>query len=167
MEIIDTRIISPYKNIIAGLAIIIVFSIVIRGISSHFSLQKEEIAAKTRELEERELIIKRWERLKRDKNKMGNVFLAEDTLLFKKTVEEKAKASSINIDSIKTSNMEKDFYWETAMQLNITCTYSNFVIFIRGIEEKSIGIERAEISKGEREGDMEVKLSLRGVSLKK
>ena len=119
-----------------------------------------------RESEERELIIKKWEKLKKNRDELGNVFLAGDTLLFKKTVEEKAKASSINITSIKTSNIEKDFYWETIMQLSITCAYNDFVSFTRGIEEKSIVMERAEISRGEWGSDIEVKLSLRGVILK-
>ena len=163
----DTRIISPYKNIIAGLAIIIVFCMVVRGMFSHYSLQKEGVAAKTRESEERELIIKRWERLKRDKDEMSKVFLTEDTLLFKKIVEEKAKASNISISSIKTSNMEKDFYWETIMQLSVTCAYNDIISFARGIEEKSIVIEKAEIFRGKGGNGIEVKLKLKGVTLKK
>ena len=163
----NTKIISPYKNIIAGLTIIIVFIIVIRSIFSHYSLQKEEAAAKIRESEKKELIIERWEKLKRNGDEMDNVFLAEDTLLFKKVVEEKAKASNINITSIKTSTIEKDFYWETIMQLNIACAYNDFITFARGIEEKSIAIERAKISRSEWGSGIEVNLSLRGVILKK
>lgn len=156
----------PYKNIIIGVIIIIVFAAVAQGTFSHYSLQKKEIEAKMQELEEGEKTIKRWEKLKSEREVLGSSFLAEDTLFFKKFVEEKANDSGINITSLKTSNIEKGLFWETTMQLGITCSYEDFIVFIKAIEEKSVVIERVTISNSSRTGNTAVSLALKGFILK-
>ncbi len=163
----NTKAILPYKNAAAGIAIVVVFAIMIRSVFSHYSLQNEKIAVRTRKLEKEDLTIKKWEKLKIDSSELNSVFLAGDTLVLKKFIEEKAKASKINITLLKAFNTEKDLYWETKMQLSILCTYNDFIAFIAAIEEKSVAIERAVISMGEEGGRIGINVTLKGVILKK
>ena len=159
--------ILPYKNVAAAMIVVVVFIIVIRSIFSHYSLQNEGIAVRMRKSEERDLTIKKWEKLKSESSELEGVFLVGDTLVFKKFIEEKAKASKINIALLKTSNIEKDLYWEAKMLLDIACTYSNFVTFTAAIEKKSVVINRVMMSMGEGGGNIGVNLTLKGVILKK
>ena len=163
----DTKAILPYKNVAAGIAIVVVFAIMIHSVFSHYSLQNEKIAVRMQKIEKEDLTIKKWEKLKIDSSELNSVFLAGDTLVFKKFIEEKAKASKINITLLKAFNTEKDLYWETKMQLNIHCAYNDFIAFMAAIEEKSVAIERAVISMGEKGGGIGVNLTLKGAILKK
>lgn len=162
----DVKVLSPYKNIIMGVIIIIAFAVVVQGIFSHYSLQEKEIEAKMRELEERERTIERWGKLRLERKALGDSFLTEDTLFFKKFVEEKANDSGINITSLKTSNAEKNLFWETTMQLGIICSYEDFIVFIKAIEEKSVVIERVGIKNSSGTRNTAVRLTLRGFILK-
>lgn len=163
----NLKAILPYKNIIAGLTIIIIFGVAIRNVFFHYSLQKEEIAVKRQKLKEKELTIKRWNKVKAAADNLDSVFLIEDTLSFKKFVEKKAKDSKINILSLRISNVKKDLYQETVMQLNIRCAYDDFIIFTKAIEEKSIVIEKTAISRDRRGENTMVELTLKGFILKK
>lgn len=162
----DVKAILPYKNIIIGVIIIIVFAAVVQGTFSHYSLQSKEIEAKMQELEEGEKTIERWGKLKLEREVLGGSFLAEDTLFFKKFVEEKANDSGINITSLNTSSMEKDLFWETTIQLGITCFYEDFIVFIKAIEEKSVVIEKVGIKNSGGMENTAVSLTLKGFILK-
>lgn len=164
---ISVKNISPYKNIIASLIIVIVFVIIIRSIVSHYSFQENKIAERIQELEKGDSTIKKWEKLKSERNELDSIFLGEDSLFFKKFIEEKANASKINITLLKTFNTEKDLYWETKMELNIACTYRDFIAFTEAIEKKSVIIERVVMSMGGRGKNIDVSLTLKGVILKR
>jgi len=162
----DVKVLSPYKNIIIGMIIIIAFAAVVQGTFSQYSLQEKEIEAKMRELEDREKTIERWGKLRLEREALGDSFLTEDTLFFKKFVEEKANDSGINIISLKTSNAEKDLFWETTMQLSIICSYEDFIVFIKAIEEKSVVIEKVGIKNRSGMRNTAVSLTLKGFILK-
>jgi Tfp pilus assembly protein PilO len=164
----DKKFLSSYKNIISAAVIIIAFSIMAQSIFSHYNLKKGQVEAKIRELENRSLIAARWKRLKAEKEELNKKFLAEDVLFFKKFVEEKANDLGITITSLKTSSDEQElYYWETTMQLGITCSYEDFVNFIKAIEEKSISVKTVTISNNSRTNRTEVNLTLTGFILKK
>ena len=162
----NVKVISQYKNPLIGIAIIITFAILVQGILSHYSLQRDEIAAKIRELEEGEQTIMRWQRLNLDAEELSRSFLTKDILSFKRFVEEKANFFGIRITSLKTSSLEKDLYWEVAMQLGITCSYKGFIEFIKAIEEKSIIAEKIGITSGQNVRDEKIGLTLKGFILK-
>jgi len=162
----DVKALSHYKNIIIGAIIVIAFAVVARGTFSHYFLQKKEIEAKSRELEEGEETIERWKKLRLEREVLNSTFLAEDVLFFKKFVEEKANDSEISIISLKTYNAEEDFFWETTMQLAIICSYKDFIVFIKDIEEKSVIIEKVGIKNSSEMRNIEVSLTLKGFILK-
>lgn len=162
----DVKALSQYKNVLFSIVIIVVFAVLIQGTFSYYSLQKKEIAIKLQELEEGEQTMMRWERLHLDAEELGKSFLAKDTLFFKKFVEEKANSLGIRITSLRTSNLEKDLYWEVTMDLGMTCLYKNFINFMKAIEEKSVVAEKIKITSGQNVKDEKIDLTLKGFILK-
>ena len=162
----NVKVLSHYKNLLIGIVIIAIFAVLVQGVLSHYSLQRDEITAKIRELEEGELTILRWARLSSDAKKLEESFLTKDTLFFKKFVEERANFFGIRITSLKTSNIETDFCWETTMNLGMTCSYSDFIKFIEAIETKSVVAEKIKITGGQNVRDEKIDLTLKGFILK-
>ncbi len=162
----NAKALLQYKNSFIGIVIIVTFAVLVQGILSHYSLQKDEIAVKTRELEEGQLTILRWTKLNADAKKLEEGFLTKDTLFFKKFVEERANSFGIRITSLKTSNIETDFYWEATMHLGMTCSYRDFTKFFGAIEGKSIVAEKIKITGGQNVRDEKIELTLRGFILK-
>lgn len=162
----DTKALSQYKNPLIGFAIVIIFAIIAQGIFSHHSLEREKIASKMQELEEGEQTIMRWEKLRLEAEELDTSFLTKDTLFFKKFVEEKANSFGIKITSLKTSNVEKDLYWEATMHLGMVCSYKEFTDFIKAVEEKSVVVEKINIISGQNVRDGKVDLTLKGFILK-
>lgn len=162
----DTKVLSPYKNIIIGLVIIVVFARITQGIISQYSLKKEETVVKTQELEEGERTIEKWRKLKRDSKELAIRFLTEDSLFFKKFVEEKANSLGIKITSLNTSSEEKDLYWEVTMQLGMACSYKDFTAFVKAMEEKGVVIERVTIANSREDKGEAINLALKGFIIK-
>ncbi len=162
----DIRVLSQYKNPFIGFAIIIIIAIIAQDIFSRYSLEEEEIASKMQELEEGWQTIMRWENLRSEAEELAMSFLTKDTLFFKKFVEGKANSSGIKIISLKTSNVEKDLYWETTIELGVAGSYKNFTDFIRAIEEKSVVAEKIRITSGQNVRDEKIDLTLKGFILK-
>ena len=162
----NAKVLLQYKNSFIGIVIIVAFAILVQGILSHYSLQRDEIAVKMRELEEGQLTILRWTRLSSEAKKLEESFFTKDTLFFKKFVEERANSFGIRITSLKTSNIETDFYWEATMHLGMTCSYKDFTKFIGAIEEKSIVAEKIKITGGQNIKDEKIDLTLKGFILK-
>jgi len=163
----DATILSPYKNIIIGAVIIFTFVRIAQGTISQYSLEKEAIAVKMRELEDGEITMERWEKLGWDRKELGSRFLTRDTLTLKKFVEENANSFGIKITSLKTSNVEKDLYTEATMQLGMVCSYGNFTAFVKAVEEKGVAVERVRIVSGKDGRDEKVDLALKGFIIKK
>jgi len=162
----NAKVLLQYKNPFIGIVIIVAFAILVQGILSHYFLQRDEIAAKMRELEEGQLTILKWTRLSSDAKKLEESFLTKDTLFFKKFVEERANSFGIRITSLKTSNIETDFYWETTMHLGMTCSYKDFIKLLGAIEQKSIVAEKIKITGGQNIKDEKITLTLKGFILK-
>lgn len=163
----NIKVFSQYKNTLIGLIIIVAFVFIIKSEHSHYSLEKEEIALETQELEEGADIVARWDSLRSDAEDLASRFLTEDTLFFKKFVEEKANTFGIQITSLKTSTLEEDFYWEVAMQLGMVSSYKSFMEFVDAIEEKGVAIEKVKVL-SERDTKTEaIELTLKGFIIKK
>jgi len=162
----DLKALSQYKNSLLSIVIIIAFAILVQGTLSYYSLQKNEIVVKLQELEEGEQTMIRWQRLGLDAEELEKSFLAKDTLFFKKFVEEKANSLGIKITSLRTSNLEKDLYWEVTMHLGMVCLYKDFINFMKAIEEKSVVAEKIKITSGQNVKDEEIDLTLKGFILK-
>ncbi|MFH1519310.1 MAG: hypothetical protein ABIE75_01900 [Candidatus Omnitrophota bacterium] len=167
MKNIELKDLSAYKNLIIGLAIVVIFVIAVRKVLFRYSLQKSEVAVQMREIEDGEITLLRWSKLKADAEELARGFFVEDTSLLGKFIENKARASRVNIGSLKTSSSESDLSWQILMQLGITCNYSDFVTFIKAIEEKSVVIERATVYRGDQKGKVKIDLALKGFILKK
>ena len=162
----DLKALSQYKNSLLSIVIIIAFAILVQGTLSYYSLQKNEIVVKLQELEEGEQTMIRWQRLGLDAEELEKSFLAKDTLFFKKFVEEKANSLGIKITSLRTSNLEKDLYWEVTMHLGMACSYKDFTDFIKAIEEKSVVVKNVSITSGQNVKDEKIDLTLKGFILK-
>jgi len=162
----DAKILSPYKNIIIGVVIIITFVRIVQGTVSQHFLKRKEVAVKAQELEEGERIIEKWKNLERNNKELTSKFLTKDTLTFKKFVEENANDLGIKITSLKTSNVEKELYWEMAMNLGMRCSYKDFKDFVKAIEDKGVAVEGVTITSSREERDEIVHLALKGFIIK-
>ncbi|MFH1505129.1 MAG: hypothetical protein ABIH08_07085 [Candidatus Omnitrophota bacterium] len=153
-----------YRNLILGLIIILTFGILLRSIFSHYSLEKEKLKLKQKIAQESKNTAKSWENLKQKYEGLKFNFLRGDTLAFKKIVEEKAQSAGIDIASLSISRLDKEYYWEAEMELEIVCFYKDFQEFIASLEEKNIEIERLKITNCDR--NVRVNASLKGVIIK-
>lgn len=162
----NVKVLSQYKNPLIGVGIIIIFAILVQGILSYYSLQRDEVAAKMRELVEGERTIMSWNKLSMDAEELGRNFLTKDTLFFKKFIEGKANSLGIRITSLKTSSSEEELYWEVVMDLGMKGSYKDFIEFIRAIEEKSVVAEKIRITSGQNVKDEQIDLRLIGFILR-
>lgn len=147
-----------YKNLILAVAIVFVFGIIARSIAAHYSLEKEKLEARKNNLQNNKRIIRKWENLEKEYNELKKKFLHGNTLVFKKSVEEKAQETGVNITSLNISRADKEFYREERIRLKLTCPYRNLRDFIKLIEKESIEVEKLNITEAERQINAELDL---------
>ena len=153
--------ILQYKNLILGIVIIFIFGIITRSISSHYSLEKEKLKIQESKLQDNKKITEKWKNLEKEYKELSKKFLNGGVLVFKKSVEEKAQASGVDIISLSISRADKEFYREEIIKMNLEGSYKNFRDFIKSLEEESIEIERLKIVEAERK--IKVELDLKGI----
>ncbi len=135
-----------YKNIIVGLGIVILSVLLIRSIHSHYSSELKRLVKEEAKIEETRKTIAQWTQLNGKYNQFKNSFLKEDTLLVKKFIEEKARASKIQLPSLRLSRLDKKFYWEVKVKIQTNCDYNDFVGFVNSLAERNIEVVSATLS---------------------
>jgi len=158
-------VILKYKNIIIALIIIVVFAVVINNINSHYILQREQLKAKERELQNGKKTINKWNRLQGEFKKLSGKFFSKETLLLKKFVEKEAQDQKVEIISLNVSKVDKGFYWESLLRLSVVCPYDNLLRLINALEDKSIGIEGMRIEHSA-QNVIKINATLKGIVIK-
>ena len=153
-----------YKNIIVAVIIVIVFFILIRNRWSKYSQEVKSLKAKEVQLQKGKETIDKWNKLSREYVQKRRAFLEKETSAFKKYIEENAQRSGVDISSLKVSNADKGFYWESRMNFNAVCSYPDLVKFTRAFEEKNIGVESIAITRSG--GGISITAALKGFVLK-
>lgn len=153
-----------YKNVLVAIAIVLVFWMSFRNILSKHSLAQQALETKREEFEEGKKVIKKWERLVSEHEKLKKGFLQKNILSFKKFVEEQAQLSGIDISSLSVSHKDKGQYWQVTMHIRAISFYKQFVNFLRAVEKKRIEVVQIKIL--DRYGEISMDMRLRGVVLK-
>lgn len=155
---------ARYKNIIAALVIVFLSLVILRNIHSYYDLKRKELVeAEARVLKAKETIAE-WRSLNGKYNSLRGDFLAKDTILFKKFIEEKARAANIELPSLRLSSVDRELYWEVKVNINTTCDYDDFVRFIDSLAERNI--EAASVNLRSSGTKVLVNADIKGVVLK-
>ena len=156
-----------FKNILAIGVIIVIFVVVDFNFLSSHNLKMKKINQEFERIKEGKENIKKWEKTRGNFRSLEKVFLVEESMPFKQFVRSNARKFGIKIISLKASLAEKDDYSEVSMDLDISCSYDNFIKFIREVEKKTIKIKVARITGKKDSGDIKINLLLRGLVVKK
>jgi hypothetical protein len=158
------NIILRYRNILLAAAIIFVFVMVIRATHTNYARQIEDIKAQEALLEKGQKTLEEWNKLGSEYSRLSTKFLKKDVLLFKRFVEDSARAQGINIASLRLSQEDQGFYWDAVIKLNTVCSYKSFAKFTDLLEGRRIQTEDISISSVD--DNIKVDLSIKGVIVK-
>ncbi len=155
---------ARYKNIILATAIIVVSLFFLRNFYFHYAAKLAQLDKEGKDIGAAQAVMQEWEVYNSQLNKLKSNLFKEDTLAVKKFIEEKAKASNIELASLKLSRFDKGVYWEVRAQLQVTCNYQDFVKFVDLLAEKSIEITNASLNSSQYR--ISVSADLKGVIVK-
>jgi hypothetical protein len=135
-----------YKNFIAGAIIILITISVAKDIKQKHQLAMKKLGVKKQELAKGKESVLKWQVITSEIDKLAKNFFSKDTSQFRTFVEQQAKIAGININSISPANKEKDFYWESTVNIKGNCAaYANITKFLSSLESKNINVESLHI----------------------
>jgi len=152
-----------FKNILASIAIGVIFVVINFSTYSRNNLQLKKIDSDLEKIKEGKEAILKWNKIRRDYKGLEDVFLIQETMPFKQFVRLKARQFDIKINSLKASFVEKDEYLESPMEVVVTCSYDNFVAFVEALEKRTVEIKRATIKREKKEDEISAELYLVGL----
>lgn len=158
-----------YRNIIIGVLIIAVFSLIIYSIYAHYTDQLQTLKAKRLELQKGSETIDRWYAIQNEYAALGRELLRGDSGVFKQFIEEKARASNIYITSLNIGQEDRGFYWKVAMDFEADCFFRDLIQFSRLLGEKKVKIVSIVINKKamqEKKEGIVLRARLEGVVIK-
>jgi len=153
-----------YKNPIVFLAIVGIFILTVRFILGYYSTEKIKLKKITKKLNSAREEMYAWQKTRKNYKELSKEFFKEDTLFFKKFVEESARKSRVSIDSLRSSREDRGHYWEMSMHLTLGCSYEEFTNFLGFIETKSVAVESVKLNKEDEK--MNIGVALKGFVLK-
>lgn len=130
--------ILQYKNILAGLIIIVIFGLIMKNMWEKHTAVIKKLEAQRLELEKGKELVTKWTAVTRQIDTLTKTFI-KDTTAFKTLVEDQAKTSRINVNSLIPSKKEKDLYVEATINIKgYSNSYTDVVKFVKALEEKNI-----------------------------
>ncbi|MCF7886873.1 MAG: hypothetical protein K9L71_00475 [Candidatus Omnitrophica bacterium] len=163
---IDIKNLLQYKNTIAVIVVIIAALLFINNNYSSYQNDLGKVKDKKKALEQAKTELQRWEEAKNKYNQLVDVFFKDNSIAFKRYVEEKAKNTNVTIDSVRTSRSQKSFYQEAVIQLGLDSSYKDLVNFIAELEKKNIDIKNVFLRKA-RDKELRVNLNLKAILVEK
>ncbi|MCF7916425.1 MAG: hypothetical protein K9L61_01445 [Candidatus Omnitrophica bacterium] len=162
----DIKDLAQYKNIIVVIVVIGAALLFIYNAYSGYQNGIAKIKEKEEALQQAETDLQIWKETKNRYRKLADDFFGEDPLAFKKYVEEVARSTGVNINSLKTSRTKRDFYQEAIIQLGLNSSYENLVNFVAGLEKKNVVINSMMLQKN-RDKELNVDFSLKAILFEK
>ncbi|MCF7872615.1 MAG: type 4a pilus biogenesis protein PilO [Candidatus Omnitrophica bacterium] len=162
----DIKDLLQYKNIVAVSVVIIAALLFVNNSYSGYQNDLRKIKDQEKALEQAKTELQRWEEAKNKYNQLVDVFFKDNSIAFKRYVEEKAKNTNVTIDSLRTSRREKDFYQEAVIQLGLDSSYKDLVNFIAELEKRNIDIKNMSLRKA-KDKELRVNLDLKAVLVEK
>ena len=118
---------------------------------------------KVEEAKETRKLVDKWKKVNSEYAKVSENFFGGDKINCKKFVERSAQISGISIEFLKTSNNDRDAYWESTINLKGKCSYQDIISFLGQIEKKNIEVVRMDMKK---EKEVIANIELKGIILK-
>ncbi len=143
--------ILKYNNFVAAGVIVVVFIFIIRGLLANYSRQQEELKRRAQKIMEKKGVVVRLSKAGTSYETAIKDFFRKDPSLFKITLEKEARKTGLSITSFKTSRKDTDLFWEVTLRLKADSSYSNFVDFLKLIEQKSVEVEKIKMSRDNRQ----------------
>lgn len=161
------KILNRFKNQIILLVIIVVSVMIIKNILKDFSQKMVEVENLQSEVDHTVTLLDRWGKLSKEYLELSDRCSFSEENFFYRFVEDVARNSKINLNSLTPSRLEKQYYTEVKVDLKISSSYENITNFIKTIEENSkITIDKLSMRQGDSEG-MQIEMSLKGLVFKK
>ncbi|MCK5287956.1 MAG: hypothetical protein KAJ14_11695 [Candidatus Omnitrophica bacterium] len=156
---------DQYKNYVVAAIICVVLFFGTKHLLGHYADKNKKLDKEIEVLNQEKKILGKWEKYAVDFEKEAENFFRKDVMIFRKFLEESAKDNMISIVSLKTARKDLPLYWESQIDLKMSCLFHHFVSFIKAIETKSLEIVRVSIKKNE--NNIDIDLSVKGIILKK
>ncbi|HDN85866.1 MAG: hypothetical protein DRP68_04845 [Candidatus Omnitrophota bacterium] len=156
---------KKYKNLIASIAIVVVFIIIMAIIYKNYREESYILHNKIKEWEEKNFLANRISSLKEEYGKVRG-YLLSDFFRLKKIIDRAALKYNINIDLLKpSSKIEEDNFYLVEIELKLSGSYKGLLSFIKEIESyPAIGFRRLRIGWSKEKGNvLETKVKLVGL----
>ncbi|MCK4918069.1 MAG: hypothetical protein KAI91_07635 [Candidatus Omnitrophica bacterium] len=165
MELNKNIDLDQYKNYLVSAIICVVLFFGTKYLLGHYADKNKKLDEKIEVLTQEKKILDKWEKYTVDFEKEAENFFRNDVMIFRKFLEESAKNNEISIISVKTARKDVPLYWESQIDLKMSCLFHHFVSFIKAIETKSLEIVRISIKKNA--NNINIDLTVKGIVLKK
>jgi hypothetical protein len=148
------------------IAIIAAFAWSVKTMYAHYDTKWKELEAKKAAFERGKTLIARWQEMDGEYDLIARNFFRKDPALFKRYVEDEARAAGVTINSLSPTRTEDSIIVTILMNLKTSSSYRGFLSFITSLEEKNIGIERVFVTKSPDGKTINEDLTLRSFILK-
>jgi len=158
-------IIFKYKNLFVLIVIILFFAFIFNKVYNSYQIKSENIKNIKNIVDNKKIIAEKLLDIRNKKNIILEKFF-KDPLEVKKYIEDKARESFLDIDSVKIDRRDEEFFLEITVNLLAKSSYKNFLNFLRKIEDKNIIIERLYLKKSDDPGKINEEILLKGYIVK-
>lgn len=158
-------IIFKYKNLFVLIVIILFFAFIFNKVYNSYQIKSENIKNIKDIVDNKKIIAEKLLDIRNKKNIILEKFF-KDPLEIKKYIEDKARESFLDIDSVKIDRRDEEFFLEITVNLLAKSSYKNFLNFLRKIEDKNIIIERLYLKKSDDPGKINEEILLKGYIVK-
>lgn len=162
----DIKDLAQYKNIVVIIIIIAAALLFLYNAYNRYQNEVVKIKEKEEALQQAETELQIWKETKKRYKKLADDFFGEGPLAFKKYVEETARSTEVNINSLRTSRTKKDFYQEAIIKLGLDSPYESLVNFVAELEKKNVVINSMRLQK-KRNKKLNIDLGLKAVLFEK
>jgi len=158
-------IIFKYKNLFVLIVIILFFAFIFNKVYNSYQIKSENIKNIKDIVDNKKIIAEKLLDIRNKKNIILGKFF-KDPLEVKKYIEDKARESFLDIDSVKIDRRDEEFFLDITVNLLAKSSYKNFLNFLRKIEDKNIIIERLYLKKSDDPGKINEEILLKGYIVK-
>ncbi len=156
---------AQYKNYVAVTLICGILFFSTKSLLSYYAEKNKKLDKEIKAVEQKKKVLDKWEKYTVNFEKEAEKFFRKDVMIFRKFLEESAENNGISITSLRTSRKDQRVYWESSIDLKMSCFFDQFVSFIKTIETKSLEIVKVRIGKDKQK--IKIDLLVKGIILKK
>ncbi|MCF7870806.1 MAG: type 4a pilus biogenesis protein PilO [Candidatus Omnitrophica bacterium] len=138
----DIKSLFYYKNTLTAIAIVAVFGFAAKIIVADYNQKMQFLDKEKKKKQAYKWLVEEYNSLKSRYDSLAEKYFQKDSMALKNYVEKAAANQGMQINSLRPSREEKDFYWIEKIALEIDAPYYNFVQFVKDLESKKIEVEK-------------------------